>query len=626
MDEAANHDRVGCSWAAARYMLHRYNPIGGTALLQRRRRRQWRCLLVTLLISCGIAIASMLFLPRTTRTNKAQQIPDPPPNGTCSCGWEWLEASPARVCASDSEHGAWVRCTDMFGTLGAPSETEREVADRSRDNPKGASSAWRCICGTVRSVLVGPFRSRVQEWHSITITAPLLHRGDRIVRFTGGAVHAHDAATTIGYPPLHVHHLHVHHGHESHFFESHGDYLPASAAQPPVYSLASPPARTCIVQDDDAPMELDAQINDVRFSTGTAMAGEVHAGGESESATAARAFTSLDTLRKAAQPIAWYLRIVFDLEQPEESGRRDRRITGQAAAVLPPLPLPCTPVYKLLLFYPLDDHALADPLMRFDAGNRETLFTWTLTLPMAGRLAPPAWLHAHRARYGGYLLLRGAPTLADLLGLQHGSSSHGALDRLRDSLPPSNRTATVRAILIERAARDGRLLCYDDPAEATFIALSGSEGDGLGGHFDRQGRIVCEPFAFSEGEVLTAVYLSRPVWAKDLLRFPQHAQLAFFYTTPPSDDEAAAPGSGDDAGVAKGGGAGGAAPLIRVAYAESQVVADLDGTLEGARSLRCVQPSAWAVRLRLGVWLSSHVVLGWIPFLGNTQPTCEEYS
>ena len=121
---------------------------------------------------------------------------------------------------------------------------------------------------------------------------------------------------------------------------------------------------------------------------------------------------SLDALREAAPPIDWYLRIVFDLEeqqqQPEESGSRERhrRIMidqGQAAAPVqrrPPLPPPaCTPVYKLLLHYPLDEHALADPLLRFDAGNRETLFTWTLTLPTAGRLAPPAWLHAHRAEH-----------------------------------------------------------------------------------------------------------------------------------------------------------------------------------------------------------------------------------
>ena len=55
-----------------------------------------------------------------------------------------------------------------------------------------------------------------------------------------------------------------------------------------------------------------------------------------------------------------------------------------------------------------------------------------------------------------------------------------------------------------------------------------------------------------------------------------------------------------------------------------QIVVDLDGTLEGARSVRCVSPSAWAVWLRLSLGLSSQHALGWLPFIGSAQQTCEE--
>ena len=582
-EEAHIHDHAG-SWAAR--MCHRYNPIGGSdiIMLQRQRRRQWRWLVC---MSCCIAVLlfqSERILPARTAM---PQVPDPP-NG--SCGWERLEAWSARVCASDSEQSAWVRCA---------------ATSRTHNYHTAAAPAWRCMNGTVRSLLVGPFRSRVQEWHSITITAPLLRRGDRIVRFTGGAVRAYDAITAIGYPPVHVHHLHVHHALESHFFETHGDYLSASSAQHPAYnmyensySLSSPPAGTCVVQDDAAPIEVDAQINDVRFSTGTAMAGEPSVEPSADRRPSAVRISRLEALRAASPPLTWYLRIAFDVQSDSGGG------SGHATA----LPPPCTPVHKLILGYPLDEHALADPLLRFDAGNRETLFTWTLTLPVSGRLAQPAWLHAHRARYGGYLLLRGAHSVTELLSMQ--GDRRGALDNLRGSLPPSNRTATVRAILLERAMRNGSLLCHDDPAEPTFVARA-ERGDGLGGIFDRQGRVVCEPFAFGASEVLTAVYLSRPVWATDLVPFPQHAQLAFYYTL---DAKAS---SGDD-GAAK------RVPLIQVLQAQTYTVIDLDGTLEGARSRRCVQPSPWALWLRLSVGLSSHVIR-WIPFFSKAQRiTCEE--
>ena len=52
----------------------------------------------------------------------------------------------------------------------------------------------------------------------------------------------------------------------------------------------------------------------------------------------------------------------------------------------------------------------------------------------------------------------------------------------------------------------------------------------MGGIFDRQGRLECEPFAFRAGEVVTVLLFSRPIWATHLRVFPQHALLFLFYT------------------------------------------------------------------------------------------------
>ena len=507
-------DTPSSSTRKTRWLCHRYSLIGDAASKEHRRRHLKRALkLMALCIILGLAVLAVLPSP------PAPQEAPLPPDPTCD-HWERLWDSPAQVCSTDSEQSALLKAPllrgfdsveEIMASMSAAerAQMERESADPLRDYPAGAAPAWRCVRANMRSLLVGPFRSRVQEWHSIKVTVPrLLRKGDRILRFTGGGVRADNLSKSIGYPPLHVHHLHVHHFYESHWFETHGDYLssstPAGRAAgeggPWAYSLSSPPHGTCTILDaDDGSITVDAQLNDVRFSAGTAMAGE--AGGAGGWASDTRAAALKQTRATFGPGYEWYLRITFEVQ--EESDGSSGSSSGQHQA----LPPPCTPVHKLLLSYLLDDHALADPLMRFDAGNRETLFSWTLTLPVSGRMRPPAWLHAHRARYGGYLLMRGEATLPDLLGLGAGGASvRAALDHLRDALPPSNRTAAVRRILVERASRDGRLLCYDDPSQPSFV-VNPESGDGLGGTFDRNGRLVCDEFDFAAGENLTAVYL-----------------------------------------------------------------------------------------------------------------------
>ena len=171
--------------------------------------------------------------PPLPRSVHPQESPtETPPNSTCA--WERLAAS-ASACTG-------VNCG----------------ADDAFDAP-----IYRCMHEGVRSLLVGPFSSSVQQWYSIVATVPLLRRGDRITRYTGDAVGASDASTTISYPPLHVHHIHVWHpeSDSGHWWETHGDYVRVGDGRYD-YSLASPPAGRCVVYDEDKPLKIDAVSND----------------------------------------------------------------------------------------------------------------------------------------------------------------------------------------------------------------------------------------------------------------------------------------------------------------------------------------------------------------------------
>ena len=492
----------------------------------------------------------------------------PTPPNTSSCSWERLAIS-ASACTDFSESGILTRCG---------SENQLEHATER-------APVYRCSArgdARTRSFLVGPFQSRVQQWHSIVASVPLLQRGDRIVHYTGDTVSARDASTPIGYPPLHMHHIHVHHLEDSdHWFETHGDYARAGDAHFD-YSLASPPPGCCVVMDHSEPLLVSAQLNDVRFSTnwgGTAMAG-----GSNLAPTVANEMRAQESLgmmppctatstpgvyrtpggHSCSPSYSWYFRIAFEIEQPTPPMPT---ATSSAAAATP-----CRPVHKLVLGFPLDAHAQNDPLRRFDAGNRETVFVWSHKLPYGGSVVTPSHSHIHRARHGGHLLIRGQHSLEGLTGT--------SIDALRSSLlPQTDRIAALRSLVLERARADGTLLCHDDESQPTFVHLP-EHGDGHGGHHDRQGSFVCEPFAFEAGELVTVVLFSKPVWALELELFPQHAQIFLYY---------------EPAHTRADNGAVFSAPLVQMVsihgYPNGYTLTDLDGALGAdARSLRCIQP------------------------------------
>ena len=219
---------------------------------------------------------------------------------------------------------------------------------------------------------------------------------------------------------------------------------------------------------------------------------------------------------------------------------------------------------------------------------------------------PPAWIHAHRARHVGYVLLRGAHTLASLakavaVSPHAGGRGAAALNRsmslaeLLASLPAAERVGALRRQVLEWAGPQ-RVLCRDDADVATHLVLP-ERGDGLGGTFDRQGRVICSPFAFAAGETVTVFAFSRPRWARTIDPFPQHAMLLFYYvpepSSPPTEGEAAEPEE----------------PVRAVTVEDTYQVIDLDQSQPGARWHRCrvaANPILTDLLKAFGISSSSH--------------------
>ena len=537
-----------------------------------------------------------------------------PPDPTCT----WTRAdTPAQICSHDTEVEGERKCSKYIdemalmkrsGMTGFSASGIDDGMPADKEWTHGAAPVYLCARNATRTALIGPFSSRVQEWHTIHVLLSMLSPGDRIVKYTGDTVSADDASTPIGYPPLHMHHVHVYASHAPHWFETHGDYLldahghslswrtaaPSpdahghsltAAPSPPDahdYSLSSPPLGSCVVVQEEGPTKVFAQMNDVRFSTSTGMAS-----GSSRAEQTEHDRASLDELRATGRPYRWYFRIRFVLEPssaPPLAAAAASVVTVSDAEPPPTAPIAvasttangCQPVHKVVLMYPQDEHASHDYLGRFDCGGRQALFTYSIELTYSGTVVPPSWMHTHRARHGGYVLIRGSHTLFSLVvGAADSSSDVGnttgaqgkyaAFMRDLAAMPASERVARLRRTVLELAG--ARALCYDDEHVPTSVTFN-ETGDGIGGRFDRQGAIVCEPFRFQAGERVTAFSFVSPNWAQDLKVFPQHTMLFLMFRPDPTAHDPPP-------------------PPIKQQWPEDFYVLDLDRSLTDARALHC---------------------------------------
>ena len=176
------------------------------------------------------------------------------------------------------------------------------------------------------------------------------------------------------------------------------------------------------------------------------------------------------------------------------------------------------------------------------------------------------YVHAHRARYAGMLLLRGAHTPRSLLrslGLHCPSAvqranadgrsfSGGGSDIGGEVPPPCRDVAAARDSLRRIAEAKSLLLCADEglppgetglpPGEAGLPP--GEAGRHHGGHHDRPGAFRCRAATFAAGEVVTAFAFSRANWAVGVTHFLQHSILFAYVRYAPSDQP---PGASDGA-------------------------------------------------------------------------------
>lgn len=335
--------------------------------------------------------------------------------------------------------------------------------------------------------LAGPFVTGGGEWVVLqdlfgSHEPSLIPSGDHcFTSYTGDAVDASGAA--IPYPPLHMHHIHLarvapqgtdppggYCALQQHWMETHGDYRLHPAGIPGLpdgYSI-SPPNGTCRPLGHGAQLRIYAEVNDVRPAN-------------------------------ESSPVQWWLRIRLGLAPPSHQA-----------------------VGKLVLWFPFDDFSIGR-IACYNAGADERLTWWTMRVPSRLRLVGQPWLHTHRSRYAGLLVLRNGPSDPWLLAPE-----------LKDTLACARggwcSTATRLRSYLELKARklpacEGRsvLFCRDEPHAPSSVMAPTSGGAML--RVARQGRLVCrggDEGTLEEGDTLTVLAFSRPLYDVDTDPFPMH--------------------------------------------------------------------------------------------------------
>lgn len=216
---------------------------------------------------------------------------------------------------------------------------------------------------------------------------------------------------------------------------------------------------------DGSPVQVQAQLNDVRYTDGAAMA-EVTS---NESA-----------VHPDAPAYTWWLRIRFELS--DGHGR-------------------CMPVHKVILMYPPGPD---DFLGRYNVGNTPKVFTWAIKLDVpGGTVRPPAWTHNHHARYAGYILLRGNHSLNSLvsLGCISGHDGCETVEGMQEHL-----------LLHVNTKAGAVVLCVDKMQKPDFVEMHQTE-PGMSGMYDRPAHVECRDWSFYRGQVVTVVSFSIPKWA-----------------------------------------------------------------------------------------------------------------
>ena len=409
-----------------------------------------------------------------------------PPSFQPSCGasgrWERNLSLPANYC-------------DHFGLDDGPYDATTIEEGPFRTN------AYTCDQPDMRGLIAGPYQMLPGQFVSMFIDFSHLFRtGDQIIEYTGDAVDVTGAP--VGYPPLHVHHLHLSRDWPGivttpHWMESHGDYAHGTEGFMPGMKL---PEGYC---DRLAPadgMHIDGQLNDVRFTHGMSMSADESAGSPA---------------RPSASLLTWYIRVVLKLTSK-----------------------PCIATSKLILWHPQKEAVRNEKLSRFVVNNRPHIRWWSYSLSRDGELVLPAWVHSHRGRYGGALVVRNNHSLWSLAQLparclEDPADSAGASADAAGSRGPNAPGGGECAALFDlsrmlkrlkgnaEAADD--LICYDLREQPTFLFVNQSTAPpGYGGFHDRGGELHCRAATFRAGDKWTVFYANEPVFHSHMKTFMQH--------------------------------------------------------------------------------------------------------
>lgn len=210
-------------------------------------------------------------------------------------------------------------------------------------------------------------------------------------------------------------------------------------------------------------------------------------------------------LKAAAAPeIEWYMRLYFRM----------------SAA-------PCKLANKLILWHPVDAVVSLEKLVRFPMGAAPEVRWWTTRLRRGGTILPETWVHSHRGRYGGCLVVAGRHSLWSLAGMPM-----TARDQAMPTTAPSwsiGSASELRAHLALRAEAAGTLVCHDVAEEPVFLRLPPA-ADGSGGYHDRAGRFVCETGRhFEAEEEWTVFFFSTPNFSPKMRMYMQHMLVMLRY-------------------------------------------------------------------------------------------------
>jgi len=414
-----------------------------------------------------------------------------------------LQRPPPAAALSGDEPCVWEPWASATVCL-ADREAESPNLDAHSASPEEAclTRAHTHICRSTssRALLVGPLTSTPGLWHSIGVAyTGLLLAGDRVTAVTSDAVNA-TSGEPVPYPPLHIHHIHVARESSVHWHETHGDYQ----LTPDGYTRHMPPGYCESNGGVQATARfLTGQINDVRFTRDSAMSTGVP--GQPP---------LLEHAKRASHALPFYVRLVF-------------RVAPKAQ--------PCRPVTKFIWWYPFTTEATKDLLTRYNVGTRDAVWWWAFEVPRRLRILPPAWLHSHRARYGGLLLLRGNHSPHGLLSLHRPLPSTKSVGCTPSSVVSA---AGARACLYGAALSRNELVCADDEAhQPSSVQLPASADGATGGLYDRQGAVRCEPLQLGRAERLSLFAFSTVRWNGQVDPFPQHTMLFFFADTNASATE-----------------------------------------------------------------------------------------